>query len=104
MTEFQDIEALWTALFTVNGKKVNTEVVVFETNCVFGGDSGYFYTGSYQAKDGKRQTNRASKIDALRWTHGLSIYRSAPRVSNGTKRQSNADAESQLIAEARCPS
>jgi hypothetical protein len=25
-------------------------------------------------------------------------------VSNGTKRQSNADAESQLIAEARCPS
>ena len=53
MTEFQDIEALWTALFTVDGKKVNAGVVVFETNCVFSGDSWYFYTGSYQAKDGK---------------------------------------------------
>jgi len=28
----------------------------------------------------------------------------APDVSNGAKRHSNADAESQLIAEARCPS
>jgi hypothetical protein len=54
MDEFQDLEALWSVVFlTPNSTRLNAGVVVFETNRIFGGDSWYYYTGTYQGKGGK---------------------------------------------------
>jgi transposase InsO family protein len=46
----------------------------------------------------------AARFHDGRWFRVLTLVDRFTGVSNGTKRQSNADAESQLIAEARCPS
>jgi hypothetical protein len=54
MVEFQDLEALWSVVFlTPNSTRLNAGVVVFETNRIFGGDSWYYYSGTYEGKDGK---------------------------------------------------
>ena len=42
------IEALWTIQFDTGNGWINGGVVIFETGRVFGGDSQYFYTGTYQ--------------------------------------------------------
>jgi hypothetical protein len=50
----QDLEALWSVLFFVPGQpNLNAGVVIFETGRVFGGDSWYYYTGTYKSENGK---------------------------------------------------
>lgn len=41
------VEALWTAQFEVAGGWVNGGVVVLETGRIFGGDSQFYYLGTY---------------------------------------------------------
>ena len=41
------IEALWSVEFISNVQNWGAGVVVFETGKIFGGDSTYFYVGSY---------------------------------------------------------
>jgi hypothetical protein len=51
----QGLEALYTVEFddfTGPGFR-NGGVVVLETNRIFGGDSGYYYIGTFSAKEGK---------------------------------------------------
>ena len=52
----QNLEALWSLIFTAGPIKVNAGVVALETGRVFGGDSGYYYSGSYAARNGKLTT------------------------------------------------
>jgi T3SS negative regulator,GrlR len=48
MDVIMNIEALYVVKFgDVAGPQVNGGVVVLETNRIFGGDSGYYYTGTY---------------------------------------------------------
>ena len=50
----QDLEALWSLLFAAgNSPGVSAGVVVLETGRIFGGDSWYYYTGSYEGRNGK---------------------------------------------------
>src|SRR6266436_4982225 len=50
----QDLEALWSVEFLTPGQNnINAGIVILETNRVFGGDSWYYYTGTYQGEDGK---------------------------------------------------
>lgn len=50
----QDLEALWSVVFIAPGQQnVNAGVVIFETGRLFGGDSWYYYTGTYEEKNGK---------------------------------------------------
>jgi hypothetical protein len=50
----QDLEALWSLLFAAgNTPSVSAGVVVLETGRIFGGDSWYYYTGSYEGRSGK---------------------------------------------------
>jgi len=54
MVENQDLEALWSVVFlTPNSQRLNAGVVVFETNRIFGGDSWFYYTGTYKGENGK---------------------------------------------------
>jgi T3SS negative regulator,GrlR len=54
----QNFEALWSAVFTVPRQgRLNAGVVIFETGRLFGGDSWYYYTGTYG-------TNNAGKVTA----------------------------------------
>jgi hypothetical protein len=48
-------EALYLVKFgdVENGQRLNGGVAVLETNRIFGGDSGYFYLGTYTLKDGE---------------------------------------------------
>lgn len=41
------LEALWSVEFVSNTQSWGAGVVVFETGKIFGGDSTYFYVGSY---------------------------------------------------------
>ncbi len=47
------VEALWSVHFESGFGFAGTGVVVFETNRAFGGDSGWYYLGNYEVKDGK---------------------------------------------------
>ncbi len=42
------LEALWTIEFQATDDWVNGGVVVLETNRIYGGDSDYFYVGTYE--------------------------------------------------------
>lgn len=47
------LEGLWSVEFVSNLNVVGAGVVVFETERLFGGDSGYFYVGHYSSKQGQ---------------------------------------------------
>jgi hypothetical protein len=50
----QDLEALWSVVFLVPGRdRVNAGVVIIDSGRVYGGDSWYYYTGTYRTKVGK---------------------------------------------------
>ncbi|MEZ5691839.1 MAG: GrlR family regulatory protein [Rickettsiales bacterium] len=51
----QGVEALYLVEFgdIASSEYRNGGVVVFETNKVFGGDSGYYYVGSFEVKNGE---------------------------------------------------
>ena len=50
----QDLEALWSIVFFSPGNLGgNAAVVALETGRIFGGDSWYYYTGTYETKTGK---------------------------------------------------
>ena len=54
MVENQDLEALWSVVFlTPNSQRINAGVVVFESERIFGGDSWFYYTGTYKGEKGK---------------------------------------------------
>jgi hypothetical protein len=54
LNEAQDLEALWSAVFFAPGQaNINAGVVIFESNRLFGGDSWYYYTGTYKGDHGK---------------------------------------------------
>jgi hypothetical protein len=54
MQQDQDLEALWSVVFLVPGhSRVNAGVVVLDNDRVYGGDSSYYYTGTYETKGGK---------------------------------------------------
>jgi len=44
-------EALWAIGFQANNGNFGAGVLVFETGRIFGGDSSYYYVGSYETKD-----------------------------------------------------
>ncbi len=46
------IEALWAVHFQSDFGMAGDGVVVFETNRAYGGDSGWYYLGDYEANDG----------------------------------------------------
>lgn len=46
------VEALWSVEFVSNVQGQGAGVVVLETGRIFGGDSNYFYLGSYEVADG----------------------------------------------------
>lgn len=46
------LEALWTIEFEVAGGWQNGGVLVFETGRIFGGDSQYYYLGTFNASGG----------------------------------------------------
>ena len=46
------IEALWSVQFIADNNHYGAGVVVFENCRIFGGDSTYYYVGSYSIKDG----------------------------------------------------
>src|SRR5688572_14202113 len=46
------LEALWSVEFVSNTQNFGAGVAVFETGRIFGGDSQYYYIGSYRVKDG----------------------------------------------------
>ena len=46
------LEGLWSIEFISNLNVIGTGVVVFESERLFGGDSGYFYVGSYSSIQG----------------------------------------------------
>ena len=48
-----NVEALWSVSFKSGFGFAGTGVVVFETGRAFGGDSGWYYLGSYEVKEGK---------------------------------------------------
>ena len=43
------LEALWAVTFIASARNLGGGIVVFETERVFGGDSNYYYVGSYKA-------------------------------------------------------
>jgi hypothetical protein len=43
------LEALWAVTFVASGRSLGGGIVVFETERVIGGDSNYYYMGSYKA-------------------------------------------------------
>jgi hypothetical protein len=45
----ESVEALWLDEFITNKGNYGTGVVIFETNKVFGGDSMYYYLGTFKA-------------------------------------------------------
>ncbi|MGD2075303.1 MAG: hypothetical protein PVI91_12325 [Gammaproteobacteria bacterium] len=47
------LEAVWSVEFLSNENRVAGGVVVFETGRVFGGDSNYYYLGTYETREGK---------------------------------------------------
>jgi hypothetical protein len=50
----QDLEALWSVEFVAPGQNnINAGVVIFETNRLFGGDSWYYYKGTYAGENEK---------------------------------------------------
>lgn len=55
------IEALWSVSFVSGGGQVQNNmgagVVVFETQRIFGGDSGYYYIGSYSLNTATMEIN-----------------------------------------------
>ena len=46
------IEGLWSVEFSSNTGDFGAGIVVFETNRVFGGDSQYYYLGTYVVQNG----------------------------------------------------
>jgi hypothetical protein len=45
----QDLEALWTLDFLAHGNnRLKAGVAVLDTNTVVGGDTWYYYTGTYK--------------------------------------------------------
>ncbi len=42
------LEALWTIEFQTPGGWVNEGIIVLETNRLYGGDSDFFYVGTYE--------------------------------------------------------
>jgi hypothetical protein len=44
---------LWSVIFLSGQNSVNAGVVIFETNRLFGGDSWYYYVGTYKGENGK---------------------------------------------------
>lgn len=46
------IEALWSVEFVAQNGNIGGGVAVFESGRILGGDSSYFYTGSYRVKNG----------------------------------------------------
>jgi len=46
------IEALWSVQFIADNNDYGAGVVVFENGRLYGGDSSYYYVGSYSVKDG----------------------------------------------------
>lgn len=46
------IEALWSVEFVSNLNVFGSGVVIFETGRIFGGDAQYYYTGTYEMKNG----------------------------------------------------
>lgn len=48
------IEGMWAVYFQSNMEDYGGGVVIFETNRLFGGDSSYYYTGSYNAEAAKK--------------------------------------------------
>lgn len=60
------IEALWTMQFhNTSGPASSAGVVVFETNRIFGGDSCYYYIGTYHV-DGEKIHGR---VKSVRFNH-----------------------------------
>lgn len=49
----EELEGLWSVIFVSGQNSINAGVVVFETNRLFGGDSWYYYVGTYKGEDGK---------------------------------------------------
>lgn len=47
------MEALWSIEFVSDRGNFGAGIVVFESGRVFGGDSSYYYIGSYSVKNGK---------------------------------------------------
>jgi len=45
------IEAMYAVEFMSNLNKIGQGVVIFETDRIFGGDSGFTYIGKYEIKD-----------------------------------------------------
>ncbi len=45
------LEALWSVIFVVPGGNYGAGVVVLENGTVRGGDSNYFYVGTFSVKD-----------------------------------------------------
>jgi hypothetical protein len=66
------LEALWTVEFEVAGGWENGGVLVFETGRIFGGDSQYYYLGTFFASEG-------SVTAELRVTH----YHGPPQTAWG---------------------
>jgi len=51
------LEALWSVEFVSNLQSFGAGVAVFETGRVFGGDSQYYYLGTFRVANGVAQAN-----------------------------------------------
>lgn len=58
------IEALWSAEFLSNQDIFGSGVVIFETGRIFGGDAQYYYTGTYEIKNGTLE----GKVDVVHFS------------------------------------
>ena len=65
------VEALWTANFISGELNEGGRVVILETEKIYGGDSQFYYLGSYKINDGKI----SAKIKVTRYYgQGNSIF------------------------------
>ncbi|MGD8843654.1 MAG: hypothetical protein PVJ83_09290 [Gammaproteobacteria bacterium] len=54
LTETADmLEAIWSVEFVSHNYRVAGGVVMFENGRIFGGDSNFYYLGTYETHDGK---------------------------------------------------
>jgi hypothetical protein len=67
MREVNMLEALWSVGFITVQGLYGARVVIFETGRVFGGDSYFYWVGSYRVKDG----TITGEVDVSRHMEGV---------------------------------
>jgi T3SS negative regulator,GrlR len=71
------LEALWSIGFITGQGSVGAGVVIFETGRVFGGDSSFYWVGTYHVKDG----TLTGEVDVHRHMEGLPFI--FPEIDGG---------------------